>query len=219
MMATSSRSSSCASLHEVVVDLAAAQEDASHAFAASRVVGNDSLKSAAAKSSSGDTTLRVPQQALGRHHHQRLAPRPQHLPPQHVEVLRGRGGDDDLDVVLGGQRQEPLQPALECSGPCPSKPCGSSSTRPLSRRHLSSALAMNWSMITWAALTKSPNCASHSTSAVGAVEAVAVLEAQHAGLGQRAVDDLDRRLVVGQMLQAACSVRRSRRRAARRGAG
>ena len=27
---------------------------------------------------------------------------------------------------------------------------------------------MNWSMITWAAFTKSPNCASHSTSASGA---------------------------------------------------
>ena len=78
--------------------------------------------------------------------------------------------------------------ALECSGPCPSKPCGSSSTRPLSRRHLSSALAMNWSMITCAALTKSPNCASHSDEPVGAVEAVAVLEAQHAGFGERAVD-------------------------------
>ena len=38
---------------------------------------------------------------------------------------------------------------------------------PLRCRHFSSALTMNWSMITWAALAKSPNCASHSTRASG----------------------------------------------------
>ena len=34
-------------------------------------------------------------------------------------------------------------------------------------RHLSSADAMNWSMMTCAPLAKSPNCASHRTSASG----------------------------------------------------
>ena len=47
-----------------------------------------------------------------------------------------------------------------CSGPWPSNPWGSSMTIPLSRFHLSSALLMNWSMMTWAQLTKSPNWAS-----------------------------------------------------------
>ena len=110
---------------------------------------------------------RVPQQALGGHHDQRLAPAAQHLPPQAVKILRRRRGIDDLDIVVGRQLQKPFQPGDGMLGPFPSKPCGNSSTSPLSRRHLSSALAMNWSMITWATLTKSPNCASHITSPSG----------------------------------------------------
>ena len=57
--------------------------------------------------------------------------------------------------------------ALECSGPWPSNPWGRSSPTLLAWPHLSSAAEMNWSMTTSAALTKSPNCASHSTSASG----------------------------------------------------
>ena len=51
--------------------------------------------------------------------------------------LRSLPGQD----VIG--RQQAVLGALECSGPPPSKPCGKSSTTLLSRRHLSSALAMN----------------------------------------------------------------------------
>jgi len=57
--------------------------------------------------------------------------------------------------------------ALECSGPWPSCPCGRSSTRELGWPHLVSEPARNWSTITWAPLAKSPNCASHITSARG----------------------------------------------------
>ena len=112
-----------------------------------------------------------------------------------MKVLRRRGRMDDLDVVLGGQRRNRSSRALECSGPCPRSRAAAAAPGRESRRHLSSALAMNWSMITCAALTKSPNCASQITSAVGAIQAVAVLKAQHARLGQRAVEDFHRRLV------------------------
>ena len=57
--------------------------------------------------------------------------------------------------------------ALECSGPWPSNPWGRSSPTLLGWPHLSSAAATNWSMMTWAPLKKSPNCASHRTSASG----------------------------------------------------
>jgi hypothetical protein len=57
--------------------------------------------------------------------------------------------------------------ALECSGPCPSIPCGSSITSPESRFHFTSEEERNWSMSTWAPFTKSPNCASQITSASG----------------------------------------------------
>ena len=56
---------------------------------------------------------------------------------------------------------------------------------------------MNWSTITWAALTKSPNCASHSTSVSGDSWLIAVLEAEAADLRQRAVVQLERRRELG----------------------
>ena len=52
---------------------------------------------------------RVAQQALRRHHDQRLAERAQHLAAQQVEDLRRRGRHADLDVVLGAQLQEALE--------------------------------------------------------------------------------------------------------------
>ena len=56
-----------------------------------------------------------------------------------------------------------------CSGPIPSIPWGSSITRPLCLTHLLCPLAMNWSMMHWAVLAKSPNWPSHSTRALGLV--------------------------------------------------
>ena len=40
-------------------------------------------------------------------------------------------------------------------------------TRPEFCFHLSSAATMNWSMMIWAPLAKSPNCASHMTRVSG----------------------------------------------------
>ena len=54
---------------------------------------------------------------------------------------------------------------------------------------------MNWSMMTCAPLAKSPNCASQSTRASRPLDAVAVLEAEHRELGERAVAGLERRLL------------------------
>ena len=58
---------------------------------------------------------------------------------------------------------------------------------------------MNWSMITWAALAEVAELGLPDHQPVGTIQAVAVLEAQHAGFGQRAVDDFDRGLVGRQM--------------------
>jgi len=55
---------------------------------------------------------------------------------------------------------------------------------------------MNWSMTTWAPLTKSPNCAG-----VGLGGGVAVLVGQHRLLGEGRVDDQELRLVRGDVLQ------------------
>ena len=56
---------------------------------------------------------------------------------------------------------------LEWSGPWPSRPCGSSMTTPERWPHLASPELMNSSITICAPSTKSPNCASQSTSAFG----------------------------------------------------
>ena len=58
--------------------------------------------------------------------------------------------------------------ALECSGPAPSYPCGSSSVSRDVSPHFARPDTMNWSTATCAAFTKSPNWASHITSVSGA---------------------------------------------------
>lgn len=66
---------------------------------------------------------------------------------------------------------------------------------PDNRRHLSSALTMNWSMITCATFAKSPNCASGRRQPVRHVQAVPIVEPQHARLAQRTVVHMERRLL------------------------
>ena len=53
---------------------------------------------------------------------QRLAIRPQHLTAQHVEVLRRRRQVADLMLSSTHMFKKRSRRALECSGPCPSKP-------------------------------------------------------------------------------------------------
>src|SRR5262245_57815864 len=61
----------------------------------------------------------MPQQALRRHHYERFAPAAFDLPPQEMEILRRRGWDSDLDVVLGSERQKALQPGARVLGSAP----------------------------------------------------------------------------------------------------
>ena len=200
--------SSCRCAREVVVDLARAEEHAGIAFAR---VG---WSTPAARRGSGRATAprasrRTPwwrSRLLGVITTSGLRQRRSTCRRRQWKYCAGVVGLTTWMLSSAASVQEPLEPgAASARALGPSKPCGSSSTRPLSRRHLSSALAMNWSMITWAALAKSPNCASHSDEPVGAVEAVAVLEAEHARFRQRAVDDLDRRLVGATGGPAACT--------------
>src|SRR5206468_5168781 len=52
---------------------------------------------------------RDPQVLLRREAHERLAGRRVDLPAQYVEVLRGGGRVADAQVVLGAEREEPLE--------------------------------------------------------------------------------------------------------------
>ena len=95
-----------------------------------------------------------------------------HLPPEQMKKFEAVVGLATLPCCILRPTAGSVR-ALHWSarGPSPSYPCGSNITSPFIRCHFDSALAINWSIITWAPLTKSPNWASHNTSALG--EAIA----------------------------------------------
>src|SRR5258706_13507630 len=61
------------------------------------------------------------QQALGCHHHERLAPATLHLPAQAVEVLSGSRWVDDLDVIIRRETQKAFQAGARMLRPLPFK--------------------------------------------------------------------------------------------------
>ncbi len=220
-MATSSRSAFLAGVQQVVVDLAGAQQHALRRFGGStphRVV--EHALELPSVSSSSDETRGCRSRLLGVMTTSGLRHGRSTCRRSRWKYCAGVVGLTTCMLSSAQHCRNRSSRALECSGPRPSKPCGSSSTSPLSRRHLSSALAMNWSMITWAALTKSPNWASQRVRVSGRVTAVAVLEAQHAGLRTAGCCRSRPRLVVGaRCCSGTYSLARLVRRAARRGAG
>ena len=74
------------------------------------------------------------------------------------------------------------------------------------RSHLRSPDEMNWSNTTCAPLAKSPNCASHKRQRVGLGQRIAVLEAEHRLFRQHRVDDLEARLLVGEVVERRVAV-------------
>ena len=121
---------------------------------------------------------------------ERLAEVALHLPAQQVEVLGRRRRvarpgccprRTAAGSARGGRWSAPAPgPRSRAAGAAPGRCRAATSTR---------LQAMNWSMMTWAPLAKSPNWASHRTSVFGRVERVAELEAEHGRLGEQAVVD------------------------------
>ena len=104
---------------------------------------------------------------------------------EHVEELRGRRQVADLDVVLGGELQEALDARARVLGPLALEAVRQEQHEAReARATCPRPTTMNWSMMTCAPFAKSPNCASQIDEPVGAVEAVAVLEAEHARLAR-----------------------------------
>ncbi len=193
MIAVSVGTALLAGVDQVVVDLARARHHAldlagrSMFFVDSPMTG---WKLTARQVGQRRTGVLVAQQRLGRQDHQRLAERTDHLAAQQVEDLRRPwSGCTTWHVVVGAQLQETLD-AGRASVPDPglrSRAAASSSGRDW-RPHLTSPTEMNWSITTWAPLTKSPNWASQMISVFGSALRVAVFEAQHRLFGQHRVD-------------------------------
>ena len=90
------------------------------------------------------------------------------LTAQQMEVLRGRRRVADLHVVLGAELQIAFEPRARVLRPLPLVAVREQEDEARSLLPLVPPGAMNWSMMTCAPFAKSPNCASHMTSASGA---------------------------------------------------
>ena len=190
---------------EEIGDLAGAEQHAAHALRIDGRVADDALEVG------GEVVERagglfLAEERLGRHDDERLAQRAEHLPTQRVEVLRGRGEVADLPVVLGGHREVALEPRAGSAPSRPSNPCGSSSTRPLSRRHLSSADTGELIDDHLRAVGEVAELRFPEDQRLRGVEAVAVVEAHDAILGERAVAHLERPLTGSEVLKRRVGV-------------
>ena len=134
-----------------------------------------------------------PQQALRGEHDERPRRRHERLPAQQVEVLRRRRAVRDPDVRLRRELEEALERARSSArARCPRSRAAAAASAATSPPTSTGRSTMNWSMTICAPLTKSPNCASHSTSASRRGDRVAVLEADARVLRERRVEDLER---------------------------
>src|SRR5207253_1197308 len=73
-------------------------------------IGNNFVKFSACEIFRARSRKFRAQQTFWRHQDEWLDEITLHLPPQNVEILRGRGGNADLDVVFGAGLKKPLKP-------------------------------------------------------------------------------------------------------------
>ena len=137
----------------------------------------------------------VAQQALGRHHDQRLAEVPPDLAAKQVEVLGRRRGDGDLDVLLGAEREEALQAGAGVLGPLAlvavrQEHHQAAAPAPLRLGRGDELVDDHLGAVGEVAELGLPH-----DQHVGLVERVAVVEAEHGRLGEQAVVDAELGLV------------------------
>ena len=168
-------------LLQLVIDFPAAEKHALRALAAdAKRVREDPLESSARTFVERRSHSRMAQQALGRHHDQRLAPAAQRLAPQAVEVL-GRGGRvDDLDVVLGGQTEEALQAGAGVLGALPFEAVRQQQDQAAQPAPLVLGAGDELVDDHLGGVDEVAELGLPQNQPVGAVQAVAVLEAEHA---------------------------------------
>src|ERR1043166_4531669 len=185
---------------QIVVDLAAAQEKSFDVFRRLPVRQDFSKLPARAVCQRGND-LGMAQQALRRHDDQRLSPLPLYLPAKTMKVLGGCGWIDDLDIVLRGQSQETFEPRAGVFGTLSFKSVrqqqhNPAQSPPLVFRAGDELVDDDLRRIPEVAELRFP-----THQSVWPIQAVAVFESQHSCLGKRAVQDFDRRLIRGKVLQ------------------
>src|SRR3954453_10388732 len=105
-----------ARLNEVVIHFSAGKEDDRRLLPGLTRVRDDALEPAAGKVVELRCDQRVAEQTFGREHNKRLPPIAFHLPTQAMEILSGRGGSHDLQIVFRRKEEEPFKPGARVFG-------------------------------------------------------------------------------------------------------
>src|SRR5213593_3770390 len=196
---------------ELVVDLAAAEEDAPHPAALDRDPGLGCAAERDVVDQSAEPALRqlferrdaelVAEQALRGHQHERLPEAPMHLAAEDVEVLRRRGQVADLHVVLGAELEEALEARARVLGALAlvavrEEEHEAAHALPLRLRAGEELVDDHLRAVDEVAELRLPD---DQPARVG--EAHAELKAEDGVLGQHAVDDAERRLVAPDVVE------------------
>ena len=185
---------------QVVVDLARAEQHAAGPLRGGRVVEHVVEVAHDQVVDRGDGRL-VPQQALGGHHDQRLAEVPPDLAAEQVEVLGGRRGDGDLDVLLGAEREEALQPGAGVLGPLALVAVRQEHDQAAAPAPLGLGRGDELVDDDLGAVGEVAELGLPHDEHVGLVQRVAVVESEHGGLGEQAVVDAELGLARRQVVQ------------------
>ena len=185
-------------------DLARAENDAAHVRAVDELIGlGEDAAERAVRPEIGERrdAILVTQQRLRRHHHQRLAEGAAHLATQRMVIVGWRRRIDDLPVVLGGE----LQVALETRGAVlrslalvavRQQQHETRHAQPLALARADELVDDDLRAVGEVAELRFPQ-----DERIGLGQRVAVLEAQHTRLVQRAVDHLEMGLAVRDIVE------------------
>src|SRR3954453_13548881 len=143
----------------------------------------------------------VPQQRLRRHDDQRLAEIPVQLPPQGVEVAGQRAGVDDRHVVLGVELEPALEPGRAVLGPLALVAVRQQADQARQAEPLALARADELVEVDLRPVGEVAELRLPAGQAARVGQAVAILEAQHARLGEQAVEYLGQGLPRSQVLE------------------
>src|SRR5436190_7525550 len=201
---------------ELVVDLAAAEQDAPHPAALDRDPGLGRAAERDVVDHGPEPALRqlferrdaelVAEQALRAHEDERLAEAPVHLAAEGVEVLPWRGQVADLHVVLGAELEEALEARARVLGALAlvavrEEQHEAAHALPLRLRAGEELVDDHLRAVDEVAELRLPD---DQPARVG--EAHAELEAEDGVLGQHAVDDAERHLVAPDVVERNVAV-------------
>ena len=203
---------------DVVVDLAAAEDEATHGLLLGARIVDHGLERAVGELGERRARVLQSQQALRRDDDERAGDRVERLPTQEVEVLRCRRAVDDPQILLGAELQEPLEPRARVLWPVAFVPVRQQQRQtrrlaPLRHGGRDELVDHDLSAVREVAVLRLPE---HERLRSG--DRVAVLEAHARVLGERRVVDLERRRGARRDAASACTARRCARRGARGGA-